>query len=122
MARRNRLGAMADRNGGVEAKTEGRPRFPLHLQIVTGIVIGLVLGPILGKDANRLGCIGKLVIQLIKAAAGPLLFLSIVQAILKTEVQARAALRLFFWATVNASIALGFGLLLSNLLPTGARL
>jgi Na+/H+-dicarboxylate symporter len=113
---------MADRDGRVEARSEAKPRFPLHLQIVTGIVIGLVLGPILGRDANRLGDIGKLVIQLIKAAAAPLLFLSIVQAILKTEVQARAALRLFFWATVNASIALGFGLLLSNLIQPGRSL
>jgi Na+/H+-dicarboxylate symporter len=113
---------MADRDAGVAANREAKPRFPLHLQIVTGIVIGLLLGPILGRDANRLGDIGKLVIQLIKAAAAPLLFLSIVQAILKTEVQARAALRLFFWATVNASIALGFGLLLSNLIQPGRSL
>ncbi len=113
---------MADRDAGAVANREAKPRFPLHLQIVTGIVIGLVLGPILGRDANRLGDIGKLVIQLIKAAAAPLLFLSIVQAILKTEVQARAALRLFFWATLNAAIALGFGLLLSNLIQPGRSL
>src|SRR5262245_56008948 len=98
------------------------PRFPLHLQILSGIVLGLVVGPLLGSSALGLGDIGKLVIQLIKAAAAPLLFLSIVNAILKTEVQPRAALRLFFWATVNASIALAIGLTISNLLHPGSTL
>jgi len=113
---------MVDRDGRAAAKAEDKPRFPLHLQIMAAIAVGLVLGPLLGSDAKRLGDIGKLVIQLIKAAAAPLLFLSIVHAILKTEVRAQAALRLFFWATLNASIALGFGLLLSNLIQPGRSL
>jgi Na+/H+-dicarboxylate symporter len=100
----------------------GKPRFPLHLQILSGIALGLVVGPLLGRSAIGLGDIGKLVIQLIKAAAAPLLFLSIVNAILKTEVDARSAGRLFFWATLNASIALGVGLVLSNLIQPGDSL
>jgi DAACS family dicarboxylate/amino acid:cation (Na+ or H+) symporter len=105
--------------GGAEG---GKPWFPLHLQIVTGIALGLAIGPVLGRSANGLGEIGKVVIQLIKAAAAPLLFLSIVNAIWKTEVNGRAALRLFFWASVNASIALAIGLLLSNILQPGRSL
>jgi len=105
------------------AGTEGgKPRFPLHLQIVVAIALGLVVGPLLGRSAIGLGDIGKLVIQLIKAAAAPLLFFSIVNAILKTEVDARSAGRLFFWASINASIALTIGLLLSNLIHPGTSL
>jgi DAACS family dicarboxylate/amino acid:cation (Na+ or H+) symporter len=97
-------------------------RWPLHLQILIAIGAGLVAGPLLGKQGYPLGELGKLVIQLIKAAATPLLFLTIVGAILKTEVRGRAALRLLFWASLNASLALALGLALSNLLQPGRSL
>jgi DAACS family dicarboxylate/amino acid:cation (Na+ or H+) symporter len=84
--------------------------------------VGLLVGLSLGKSAFNLGEIGRLVIQLIKAAATPLLFLAIVHAILKTEIRGRAALRLFFWAMLNASIALTIGLLISNLFQPGRSL
>jgi Na+/H+-dicarboxylate symporter len=107
-----------------EASAPARPsgKFPLHLQIVTAIAVGLVVGPLLGKDALPLGEIGKLVIQLIKAAATPLLFFAIVNAILTTEVRGRSAVRLLFWASLNASIALGLGLLISNVFQPGRSL
>jgi DAACS family dicarboxylate/amino acid:cation (Na+ or H+) symporter len=97
-------------------------RFPLHLQIIVAIAVGLVVGPLLGKGAGGLGEIGTVVISLIKAAATPLLFFSIVNAILTTELRGRSALRLLFWAFLNASIALSLGLLISNLLKPGHSL
>ncbi|MGC4087729.1 MAG: dicarboxylate/amino acid:cation symporter [Polyangiaceae bacterium] len=99
-----------------------RRRFPLHAQILVGIALGLCLGPILGTRGSALGELGRLVIQLIKAAAAPLLFLSIISAILKTEIRGSAALRLLFWALVNATIALTIGLVLSNCFQPGASL
>jgi DAACS family dicarboxylate/amino acid:cation (Na+ or H+) symporter len=99
-----------------------RKRFPLYLQILVAIAIGLVVGPILGKDAKGFGEIGKVVIQLIKAAATPLLFFAIVHAILKTEIRGRSAARLAFWAMVNATIALTIGLLISNIFQPGRSL
>jgi DAACS family dicarboxylate/amino acid:cation (Na+ or H+) symporter len=80
------------------------------------------VGPLVGKSGAGLGELGKLVIQLIKAAATPLLFLAIVNAILTTEIRGRAAGALIFWATLNASIALTVGLLISNLLQPGTSL
>jgi DAACS family dicarboxylate/amino acid:cation (Na+ or H+) symporter len=97
-------------------------RFPLHAQIILGLAIGLAVGPLLGERASALGEIGKLTIQLIRAAATPLLFFAIVNAILKTEIEGRAALRLLFWATVNSTIALTIGLLISNLFHPGRHL
>ena len=94
-------------------------RFPLYLQIIVAMLAGAVAGPLLGPASGGFGEIGRLVIQLIKAAATPLLFFAIVNAILRTEVQGRAALRLLGWAVLNASIALGIGLLLSNLIQPG---
>ncbi len=84
--------------------------------------LGLVLGPWLGKNAQGFGELGKVVIGLIKAIATPLLFLVIVDAVLKTELRARAAGRLFGWAMLNASIALSIGLGLSNLFQPGQHL
>ena len=99
-----------------------KARFPLHVQIVVCLGLGLVAGPLLGPRAAVLGEVGGLVIQLIKAAAAPLLFLSIVNALLRTAVQGRAALRLFSWAMLNASIALFIGIGLSNLFQPGRTL
>src|SRR5262245_61272714 len=96
-----------------------RLRIPLYFQIMGGMALGVLVGAVAGKSAKDLGELGTLVIRLIKAAATPLLFLAIVNAIVKTELRGRAALRLAFWAILNASIALGIGLALSNLLEPG---
>ena len=97
-------------------------RFPLSLQIIAAMGLGLLLGPLLGENAEPLGELGKLVIQLIKVFATPLLFLTIVTSVLGTEIRARAGLRLIGWAVLNASIALTIGMLLSNLLRPGRHL
>ena len=97
-------------------------RLALHTQIILAMVLGLLVGPLLGKHALGLGEVGKLMIQLIRAAATPLLFLSIVNSILKTEIHGRSALRLFFWATLNSMIALAIGLTISNLVQPGQTL
>jgi len=106
----------------VAAEAARPARFPIHAQIGVAMGLGVLAGPLLGREALQLGEIGKLVIQLIKAAAAPLLFLSIVHAILKTEIQRRSAARLFFWAAFNACIALSIGLALSNLFKPGRTL
>jgi DAACS family dicarboxylate/amino acid:cation (Na+ or H+) symporter len=97
-------------------------RVPLSLQITIGMAIGLLLGPILGARAAPLGELGKLVIQLIKAVATPLLFLAIVDAILKTEVRGRQGAFMLGFAALSASIALAIGLILSNLFHPGRLL
>jgi DAACS family dicarboxylate/amino acid:cation (Na+ or H+) symporter len=97
-------------------------RLPLSLQIAIGMVVGLALGPLLGARAEPLGELGRLVIQLIKAVATPLLFLAIVDAILKTEVRGRQGAVMFGFAALSASIALGIGLLISNVFRPGRLL
>jgi tryptophan synthase alpha chain len=67
------------------------PRVPLYLQILVGLTLGVATGAWLGKDASVLGEIGRLVIQLVKLFAGPLLLFAILDAFLKTEIAARAA-------------------------------
>jgi DAACS family dicarboxylate/amino acid:cation (Na+ or H+) symporter len=97
-------------------------RVPFYLWILVAMGVGLMIGPLLGKDAASLGELGKLVIQLIKAVATPLLFFAILNAILKTELDARAGARMVLIATINATIALCIGLGISNLLKPGEHL
>lgn len=86
------------------------------------MALGIVAGAALGKDASPLGEIGKLVIQLIKAVATPLLFFAILNAILKTELQAKSGAKMVAIAMFNATIALCIGLLISNLIQPGKYL
>lgn len=99
-----------------------RERFPRHWAIILAIVLGLLLGPWAGAHAASLGEVGRLVIQLIKTVATPLLFFAIVHAILKTEVKAKAGMRMLVIATVNVTIATTIGLGLSNVLQPGTHL
>ncbi len=105
------------RSGPVTAR-----RFPLTFAILAAMALGLLLGPLLGAHATALGEIGKLVIALIKAVATPLLFLAIVNAIVSTEVDARAGGKMFGVATLNACVALAIGLGVSNLFRPGDHL
>jgi Na+/H+-dicarboxylate symporter len=104
------------------AATGKKPRFPLYAQIIVALALGLVLGPLLGKSATPLGELGKLVVQLIKGVATPLLFFAIVNAILRAEVGGKGALRMLVAAIFNASLALLIGLTISNVLRPGQHL
>jgi Na+/H+-dicarboxylate symporter len=97
-------------------------RVPLHLQILAGITAGILTGMWLGKDAATLGEIGKLVIQLVKLFAVPLLLFAILDAFLKTEINGRAAGRMVIITTINTAIALVIGLGLSNWLQPGQHM
>jgi DAACS family dicarboxylate/amino acid:cation (Na+ or H+) symporter len=95
---------------------------PLYLQILVAMAAGLLLGPLLGTNAAPLGELGRLVVQLIKGVATPLLFFAIVSAILHAEVEAKGALRMLGAATFNATCALIIGLSVSNWLRPGRHL
>jgi DAACS family dicarboxylate/amino acid:cation (Na+ or H+) symporter len=97
-------------------------RFPLSLQIVAGMAVGLCVGPLLGPSAAPLGELGKILIQLIKAVATPLLFFAIVNAILKSEVRGRQGLVMLGFALFNSCLALAIGLTISNLFHPGRLL
>ncbi len=91
-------------------------------RIIIGLFAGLPVGLYLGADAVVLGEIGKVVIQAIKLAAGPLLMFTIIGAVLTTQVSAKDGARMGFFCGVNAVIALAIGLLLSNILKPGLHL
>ncbi len=97
-------------------------RIPLTGQILIALAAGTAAGLIIGKPVGVLGDVGKLVIQAIKVAATPLLMLAVINAVLQAKVSAKSGLRMVVLASVNASIALGFGLALSNALKPGRHM
>jgi Na+/H+-dicarboxylate symporter len=97
-------------------------RLSLSTRILLAIGVGIAAGLLLGERASGFGELGKVVIQLIKAVASPLVFLVVVNAVLQTDIELRAGARLIKWAIVNASIALTIGLTLSNLIKPGHHL
>lgn len=99
-----------------------RLRFPLAAQIALGMVLGLALGPWAAPFEHLLSEVARLVIQGIKGAATPLLFLSIVVAVAQTNVSVKAGGRLVGFALVNTSIALIVGLILTNVFEPGTVL
>jgi Na+/H+-dicarboxylate symporter len=104
------------------AEGSRKPRFPLYAQIIVALLLGLMLGPVLGKSAGPLGELGRLVVQLIKGVATPLLFFAIVSAVLRAEIAGKGALRMLGAALLNASVALFIGLLISNVFHPGEHL
>lgn len=106
-----------------EPETEKKRRgFPMTARILVAMALGLAAGPLLGKHALELGGLGTAVIQLIKAVATPLLFLAIVRAISTVQVGGKLLGRMVVVSTINVSIAIFWGLLLSNVFEPGSHL
>ena len=83
------------------------------------MVLGIGVGVVAGSSTSGLGIIGKLFIQLIKVMAVPLVFFSIVDALISTRITWGAARKLLTVVVVNTSIALVIGLVLSNTMQPG---
>ena len=96
-------------------------RFPFVARIVAAMLLGAAVGSIFGKRVEWLGAFGSVIIDLIKALAGPLLFFAVVDAFLRTHVKLRSACLMVAISLTNALIAVLIGLTLSNTLKPGTR-
>jgi Na+/H+-dicarboxylate symporter len=97
-------------------------RVPFVARVALAMIVGAVVGRMLGPSAAPLGRIGSVLIDLIKGLAGPLLFLAVVDAFLRTRVSARSAGLMVAITMTNAAIAVALGLTLSNVLRPGDHL
>jgi Na+/H+-dicarboxylate symporter len=91
-------------------------------QLIGAMALGTVAGLLFGNRAAFVGEFGKLIIQLVKTFATPLLFFSILEAVISTRVEGKHARRMLSVAFINAVIALTIGLTLSNIFRVGDRL
>jgi Na+/H+-dicarboxylate symporter len=96
-----------------------RSRFPLVAQLLLALVLGAVVGLVLGERAKPLEEVARLVIKLLKALAGPLVFFAILDAFAHTNIEGRRGLKLLGISLFNACIAASIALLVSNVLPLG---
>ena len=92
---------------------------PLAFRIVVAMALGVLAGVVFRDSMAPLGIVGKLFIQLIKVMAIPLVFFSILDAMITTQISWKSAGRLFLVVLINTSIALSIGLTLSNLVEPG---
>jgi DAACS family dicarboxylate/amino acid:cation (Na+ or H+) symporter len=105
---------------------EPRRRVPLAAWILVGAAAGALLGAWLGTaellpglDSQDLGELGLLFVRLLKALAVPLIFVAILDSLLRSEIRARQGARLVAICLVNAAVALTIGLTLLNVLRPG---
>ncbi|HZU95913.1 MAG TPA: dicarboxylate/amino acid:cation symporter [Planctomycetota bacterium] len=96
-------------------------RFPLALQLALALVLGVLAGLALGPRAAPLKHVTTLVVDLLKTLAGPLVFFAILDAFARTEIEARKGAKLLGISFMNACVAGGIALAVSNLLPFGRR-
>ena len=83
------------------------------------MALGIGVGVVFGPSTAGLGVAGKLFIQLIKVMAVPLVFFSIVDALVTTTLTWAAARKLLSVVVINTTCALVIGLALSNLVQPG---
>jgi len=112
---------MGSTNAGMSSKP-----LPLYVRVLAGVALGALLGVLFGSRPylfglrnEHLGQLGVLVIKLLKALAVPLIFLSIIDAFLKTRFTARQGARLIAICLVNVSVAMAIGLTVMNTLRPG---
>lgn len=88
------------------------------LALVAGAAFGLVGGPAAGAVAP----LSKLLIQAIKAAATPLVFFAVMEAILLYKVSGQDVSRLLAVVLTNGAIAISIGMLVAGVFEPGQYL
>jgi DAACS family dicarboxylate/amino acid:cation (Na+ or H+) symporter len=115
------MGPLYSANGSEQRPGRPRLRVPFVARILIAMSLGALVGQVFGTRVERLGAVGSVIIDLIKALAGPLLFFAVVDAFLRTHVRARSAALMVGISLTNAAVAVGIGLTLSNVIKPGAR-
>lgn len=92
----------------------------ISYQILAALVLGSLLGIVFPDHTAVLGEFGKVVIQLIKMAAVPLMFVIILNAIVNSSVGLKQSATLLGVCTINTGLALLIGLGLSTIFKPGA--
>jgi DAACS family dicarboxylate/amino acid:cation (Na+ or H+) symporter len=91
----------------------------LTSQIIIALIIGMSIGVLFGPEAAPLGELGKLIIQMIKALAVPLVFVAIIEAIISTSIPLNHVGRLLIIVSINSTIAISIALGLANFFKPG---
>jgi Na+/H+-dicarboxylate symporter len=102
------------------AEPESRPGgIPLYVWVIAAVILAIPTGLFWGEGAERLNLLPKLIIRALSALAAPLVVLAILSAIVSNDIRGRQGARMMLYYLINTLVAMGFGLLLSNLIRPG---
>ena len=87
--------------------------------VIGAVVLAIPVGIFWGEGAERLDLVPKLVIRALGALAAPLVVLAILSAIVSNDIRGRQGTRMMLYYLINTLVAMGFGLLLTNLIRPG---
>lgn len=90
--------------------------------IILALITGAGLGLAFPQAALAITPITKFLLQLIKAAATPLVLFAVLEAILRYRVAGNDFIKLLIITLINASIAISIGLLIANVFVPGQYL
>lgn len=115
------MGAGEDGAAAVPAEEpESRPGgIPLYIWVLAAVLLAIPTGIFWGEGAARLNLLPDLIIRAIKALAAPLVVLAILSAIVSNDIRGRQGTRMMIYYLINTLVAMGFGLLLTNLVRPG---
>ncbi len=115
---------MEDRDDGtisaVADEPESRPGgLPLYVWVIAAVALAIPVGLYFGERAEGLNLLPKLIIRALNALAAPLVVLAILSAIVTNEIRGRQGARMMIYYLINTLVAMGFALLLANLIRPG---
>ncbi len=96
-------------------------RLPLYIRILVALVLGTGTGIVLKERAAGLAVVAQLIIRILGALATPLILLAVVKSVMQARVGRRDAMRIGKLLLLNTVVAIGFGLLVANVLQPGKR-
>jgi Na+/H+-dicarboxylate symporter len=116
---------LPEENGSLAAppaaeEPESRPGgIPLYIWVLGAVALAIPAGLFMGEGATRLNLLPTLIIRALSALAAPLVVLAILSAIVSNDIRGRQGALMMVYYLINTLVAMGFGLLLSNLVRPG---
>lgn len=105
---------------GPADEPESRPGgVPLYVWVILAVIVAIPVGYFWGSGSARLDLMPRLIIRALSALAAPLVVLAILSAIVSNDIRGRQGALMMAYYLVNTLVAMGFGLLLTNLLRPG---
>jgi DAACS family dicarboxylate/amino acid:cation (Na+ or H+) symporter len=103
-----------------------RRAIPLYLRILIGVGLGALLGLrfgtgtiVAGLTCQDLGDVGLLFVRVLKALAIPLIFVAVLDSLLRSEIRPRQGAKLLLICLLNVSVAFAIGLTILNVFRPG---
>src|SRR5215218_1780779 len=112
--------ALDETPAGDNPEPESRPGgIPLYVWVIAAVLLAIPVGMSMGEKAAQLDLLPKLIIRALSALAAPLVVLAILSAIVSNDIKGSQGARMMIYYLVNTLVAMGIGLLLSNVVRPG---